>query len=617
MEKTKSSKIMSFFLAIILILGIFVGFGLPVSAVGSDFIAKIDPPVSGSIAISTRDELEAIRDNLSGTYHLTADIDLSGTPWVPIGDNSTNKTDSRFTGTFDGQGYVIYNMSVTGNINRYAGLFGYTDGARIKNVGMEETLINTNSGGSTGGYSYAGGICGYNGGTISNCYNTGAISSFGEGGGICGYSTGSISNCYNIGDISVIPHLSGLYSSSDGYAGGICSRSSSSVNNCYNTGSVSVSERNHANSYAGGICGSGGTINNCYNTGAISSVSSNQNSYAGGICGDGSNPSNCYNTGAISATTTSSHIYDSTYAGGICGGYNNNPSYCYNTGAISSSFGTAGGICGRKGSPNFCYWNSESTQTVKGIARGSRDNPKKGVGDDTDPTTGLSTSQMKEQASFEEFDFKNVWTFKNGVNNGYPVLMTFYPTAPNIGIAAEWAREGITEAYNKGFIPDELQNDYKSIITRQEFCRMAVRWVEYATGKSIDVILSEKGLSRNPNAFTDTDNPDILAAFALGITSGTGNNEFTPLGQFTREQAATMIMNTCKAIGVIVSNSPSAGFDDMNNAAEWAVAGINFVRANGIMQGMGNNIFNPKGTYTRQESIITFNNIKLETLPKS
>ena len=144
---------------------------------------------------------------------------------------------------------------------------------------------------------------------------------------------------------------------------------------------------------------------------------------------------------------------------------------------------------------------------------------------------------------------------------------------------------------------------------------MAVKWVEYATGKNIDAVLSEKGLSRNPDAFSDTGDPDILAAFALGITSGTGSGLFTPDGQFSREQAATMIMNTCKAIGTDVGNPPASGFADIGLASSWAVDGIGFVRANGIMQGTGDGNFSPKADYTREQSIITFNNINHDALP--
>jgi len=75
-------------------------------------------------------------------------------------------------------------------------------------------------------------------------------------------------------------------------------------------------------------------------------------------------------------------------------------------------------------------------------------------------------------------------------------------------------------------------------------------------------------------------------------------------------------MNVCRAIGADISNPPLSGFADMNNAASWAHTGIDFVRANGIMQGTGGNNFTPNTTYSIQESIVTFNNINPETLPR-
>ncbi|MCL1819824.1 MAG: S-layer homology domain-containing protein [Oscillospiraceae bacterium] len=179
--------------------------------------------------------------------------------------------------------------------------------------------------------------------------------------------------------------------------------------------------------------------------------------------------------------------------------------------------------------------------------------------------------------------------------------------------ASVWAREGIAAAIAKDFVPDGLYDNYTNIITRAEFCRMAVKWLEYRTGKNIDAILAEKGVSRNPNAFTDTNDQNILAAFALGVTSGIGNNQFNPNGGFTREQAAGMILNVGKVIGMNTSNIPPSGFADMGDVSPWCVDGVNFVKANGIMQG-DNNKFNPKGVYTREQSILTFNNIK-ETTP--
>ena len=178
--------------------------------------------------------------------------------------------------------------------------------------------------------------------------------------------------------------------------------------------------------------------------------------------------------------------------------------------------------------------------------------------------------------------------------------------------AAGWARPEIASAIEKGFVPPGIRADYRSAITRLDFCRMAVRFVEYATGKNIDAILAENEVSRDPKAFTDTSDSDILAAFALGITTGTGNNRFAPDGQIRREEAATMLMRACRVIGMDTGNPPASDFTDIDSTPNWARDGINFCRANGIM-GSTNSatpIFSPKGTYSRQDSIATFDRIK-------
>lgn len=201
------------------------------------------------------------------------------------------------------------------------------------------------------------------------------------------------------------------------------------------------------------------------------------------------------------------------------------------------------------------------------------------------------------------------------------MIMTMATTAiasDTLDSASSWARDGIASALTKGFVPTDIQGNYTNVITRGEFCRMAIKWLEYATGKNIDTILSEKGLSRNQKAFSDTNDPDILAAFALSITGGTqaptatSPGLFTPNGQFSREQAAAMVRNVCKAAGLDVSNTASAGFTDIGSASSWAVDGINYVRNNGIMGGTSTTplTFSPNIPYTREQSIATFNNIK-------
>ena len=66
--------------------------------------------------------------------------------------------------------------------------------------------------------------------------------------------------------------------------------------------------------------------------------------------------------------------------------------------------------------------------------------------------------------------------------------------------------------------------------------------------KDIDAILFEKGVQINPEAFTDTTDKNVLAANALGIINGVGNNCFGPDGTLTTEQAIVMVYWSYEAL---------------------------------------------------------------------
>ena len=125
------------------------------------------PNFSEYTEIRDRAGLEAIKNNLSGKYYLSADIDLLGAEWEPIGESISNP----FTGTLDGQGHIIRNLKITSG-DKWCGLFGVAGeySAIIKNIALEDTYINVKS-----DYDYvhasAGGICGGGVGTwIIDCY---------------------------------------------------------------------------------------------------------------------------------------------------------------------------------------------------------------------------------------------------------------------------------------------------------------------------------------------------------------------------------------------------------------------------------------------------------------
>ena len=168
-------------------------------------------------------------------FKLTAEINLGGKEWTPIGTGYSNA----FTGKFSGDGHKIKNLTINSESD-YIGLFG-CNGGTIKNVGIE--------GGSVTGGSIVGGVCSVNDGTISNCYNTASVTGGYKVGGVCGENYGTISNCYNTGSVTGTEYD----------VGGVCGKNYYNISNCYNTGSVT------GYSLVGGVCGDNyGTISNCY-----------------------------------------------------------------------------------------------------------------------------------------------------------------------------------------------------------------------------------------------------------------------------------------------------------------------------------------------------------------
>ncbi|MDR1977046.1 MAG: InlB B-repeat-containing protein [Campylobacteraceae bacterium] len=280
--------------------------------------------------IYNQDDLNKVRNNLKGNYILMNDIALAdngagydGSGWLPIGDGYVNI----FKGTFDGNGHKITGLWIDRGSAYYVGLFGVTEGATIKNLGVEI--------GSRGvkGKDQVGGIAGAfeRGGTITNSYSTGSVSGDNEVGGIAGWvrSSSSITNSYFTGSVS----------SSNSHVGGIAGEiDSSSITNSYSTGSVS------GGNDAGGIAGNvarGGTITNSYSTGSVSG-----GSYVGGIAGylySDSTITNSYSTGSVSGT--------GIYVGGIAGTAEQNSSITnsYSTGSISGGSNGVGGIAGHLG----------------------------------------------------------------------------------------------------------------------------------------------------------------------------------------------------------------------------------------------------------------------------
>lgn len=131
---------------------------------------------------------------------LTADIDLGGESWTPIGEynNGEEPDEVRFGGYFDGQGHVIKGLNVQPIDGRQSyGLFGYVAWGVVKNLGIVGGTAEGSIGGLTGGMRKIS--------SVSNSYNAGTvIDPAGMAGGITGYigSDASVYNCYNMGKVT-------------------------------------------------------------------------------------------------------------------------------------------------------------------------------------------------------------------------------------------------------------------------------------------------------------------------------------------------------------------------------------------------------------------------------
>lgn len=200
--------------------------------------------------ISSAGELANLAKMVSGgeTYEstyfeLTADIDLGGKEWTPIGTK-----DSQFAGKFSGNGKTIRNLTVGGGDNN--GLFAYSSG-EIKDVYLEKIDITTTMN--------AGGVCAFNSGTIEGC---GVLSGTiicsnpngGQLGGICKENSGTISLCFSNASVKGATSAGIVY----------INRGIGVVQDCYNTGTLEGS------SSASGInTNNYGKIKTCLNLGAV------------------------------------------------------------------------------------------------------------------------------------------------------------------------------------------------------------------------------------------------------------------------------------------------------------------------------------------------------------
>ena len=232
----------------------------------------------GSYTVTSADGLMNIAELVNGgksdiNITLTADIDLTGKDWTPIGTDYDNS----YKGTFDGGGHTITGLTFTTN-DEFAGLFGWLNRAgSVKNVVMEGVQITSNQiyGGSIGG------VVGYGWGTIENCSVSGNVSGTVYVGGVVGVQIGgSITGCSSSATVKGTINV-----------GGVAGQTifGATLTACYATGNVIIEIAPTQNISGGGLVGfnDGISLLSCYATGNVTSTGSSTGYvHIGGFLGD-------------------------------------------------------------------------------------------------------------------------------------------------------------------------------------------------------------------------------------------------------------------------------------------------------------------------------------------
>ena len=423
----------------------------------------------GQAGSTTGTDLQGMSGNLAGHYVLGADIDASdtetwngGAGFSQVGGNAYyERFSGPFTGTFDGLGHVITELTINRPDEYFAGLFGETTGVELRNIGLEGgdiigaaqvgslvgiagrgfTITNAYSTADVSGGSHVGGLVGFARlGTITNAYATGDVSGEHRVGGLLGFhhpygGGGTMENVYATGDVIGVYDVGGLVGATSGNL---------TISNAYATGDVkAISAGDYflmpGGIYAGGLVGSTNphdTITNAYATGNVSGYSD-----VGGLVGHANvntTITNAYATGDVNAISAGDDDYwyeSGVRAGGLVGDadWDLTITNSYATGNVSGSSDLGGLLGGSVDNTTITgsFWDAETTGQSTSYGGG----------------TGLTSVELRTQSTYTNagWDFDNDWFMLEGETR--PFLRSEYSTT-------------ITNAHQLQLMAMDLSADY-------------------------------------------------------------------------------------------------------------------------------------------------------------
>lgn len=378
-----------------------------------------DNPGDGSEAnpyqISTPEQLVAIKNlDTTGVYFvMTNDIDLDpNLPGNQVFSSAIISSDVAFEGVFGGNEHVIRNMQIIDETEgiSFLGLFGKIgpDGI-VKNLTISDYDIRVQV---RGHFGFAGSLAGQNLGIIINCFSSGSAGPIAEGkpfdcmiGGLVG-----INGDYDFYHLTYYDHR-GLIASSGSHSNltilyggaGLVSYNLGNIYQCYSQSHISDGELHSLDSNGGLVSRNFGVVDQCFSDSVMETDSNS------GLCGwNGGIVRNCYALGVMKkadfdfSESAGLVVANIDFDGNMLAKIEN----CYAACKLEDpeyAFGLAGGWDEFYGSATSSYWDTEVSSTIFSY-----------FGD------GLTTAQMKQKASYVDWDFENIWFIDEG--NDYPIL---------------------------------------------------------------------------------------------------------------------------------------------------------------------------------------------------
>ena len=169
--------------------------------------------------------------------------------------------------------------------------------------------------------------------------------------------------------------------------------------------------------------------------------------------------------------------------------------------------------------------------------------------------------------------------------------------------AAKWAEESIMYLYNAGIVSGDTDGTFRpgDNVTRAEFVMMTV--------KALSLMNEGATVSFEDVGENDWFYKAVASAVEAGVVSGVDESRFAPYENLTREQMAAIVCRAAGYVNIALKDGEAADFTDKDSISEYAKEAVEAMQKAGIINGMGDGSFNPKGLTTRAAASVVLHKL--------